>query len=80
MPSASPAFEAGLFAGDVPIALDGMRITFERFDRMVEACAGRVVEIVFFRGDRLIVRQLDLASPRSNAFLMLLPQRVIDLS
>lgn len=47
---------------------------------MVEACAGRIVEIVFFRGDRLIVRQLDLASPRSNAFLMLLPQRVIDLS
>ena len=80
VPSASPAFEAGLFAGDVPIALDGMRITFERFDRMVEACAGRIVEIVFFRGDRLIVRQLDLASPRSNAFLMLLPQRVIDLS
>ena len=80
VPSASPAFKAGLFAGDVPIALDGMRITFERFDRMVEACAGRIVEIVFFRGDRLTVRQLDLASPRSDAFLMLLPQRVIDLS
>ena len=76
VPSSSPAFAAGLFAGDEIAAVDGERASPDRFERMIEAARGRSVEVAFFRSDRLFTTLLDLSQPISEDFAALLPMRV----
>jgi len=53
--SDSPAIQAGLAAGDVLLALDGMRITAGNWSKMLETLAStRTIEAHFFRGDELL--------------------------
>ena len=79
VPSRSPAFAAGLFAGDEIIAVAGERTTPEGFARQIERARGRRVEIHYFRGPRLLSGTLDLAAAPDPAFLELLPRRIVPL-
>ncbi len=51
----SPAQAAGLAAGDVLVALDGLSISAASYSRRVNALApGKAVELLWFRGDELM--------------------------
>ena len=51
---ASPAERAGLSAGDIVLAVDGLRVTPDTFKARLRAMTpGRSVDIAFFRRDRL---------------------------
>ena len=51
----SPAQQAGLAGGDLPVSLDGLRLTAGNLSKRVDALkAGVAVEIQWFRGDELM--------------------------
>lgn len=77
VPSESPAYRAGLFAGDELVAIDGERATAASLDRQVERLRGRSATILWFRNDRIYSSMLDLAAPLSPAFTERLPVRLI---
>lgn len=77
VPSASPAFAAGIFSGDEIVAVDGERAALETINRQIERARGRKVTVHFFRGARLLSGALDLTRPLAPEFLALLPQRVV---
>lgn len=61
-----PAQKAGLAAGDVVIAIDGLRVTPEKFDAMLGGYrAGDEVPVHAFRRDELHVLEVTLAEARS---------------
>lgn len=76
VPGGSPAFLAGLYAGDEIVAIDGERTTAGRFRRQVERARGRIVTVTVFRGERLHSVGLDLSKPPREEFTALLPLRV----
>ena len=61
-PSGSPAFKAGLFAGDEIVAVDGVRTTAASFERQIGQASGRAAEIAFFRQHRLMRTNLTVKS------------------
>lgn len=75
--SSSPAFAAGLFAGDEIVAIDEERTDPSKFERQIERARGRKVTIHFFRGSRLLSGELDLRKAPSPDFLALLPRRIV---
>ena len=77
--SSSPAFAAGLFAGDGIIAVDEEKTDASVFERQIERARGRRVRIHFFRGPRLLSGILDLKSRPDPEFLGLLPKRIVPL-
>lgn len=77
--SSSPAFAAGLFAGDEIIAVDEEKTDASVFERQIERARGRRVRIHFFRGPRLLSGILDLKSRPDPEFLGLLPKRIVPL-
>ena len=76
VPSTSPAFQAGLFAGDELIAIDGERTTVRTVNRQIERLRGRSAEILWFRGHRIERGVLDLSREPEPAFLERLPQKI----
>ncbi len=57
--SASPAERAGLAAGDVLVALDGLRVSNANWSKLLEGLTPeRAVSVHFFRGDELLQTQL----------------------
>jgi predicted metalloprotease with PDZ domain len=59
----SPARAAGLSGGDVLVAIDGLRITAESFDKQLARYApGDTVELVAFRRDELMRFEVTLAT------------------
>lgn len=78
VPSDSPAFAAGLFAGDELIAVDGDRTTASSLNRQIERLRGRSAEVLWFRTDRVMRGMLDLRSPLSDAFLARLPKKIVE--
>lgn len=77
--SSSPAFAAGLFAGDEIIAVDEEKTDAGVFERQIERARGRKVKIHFFRGPRLLSGVLDLKSRCAPEFLELLPKRILPI-
>jgi predicted metalloprotease with PDZ domain len=60
----TPAYEAGLNAGDEILALDGFRVgQAELRKRLAEREAGEQVDLALFRRDELMTLQLRLAHP-----------------
>lgn len=76
IPSVSPAFVAGLFAGDEIIAIDEERSTPENFERQIERARHRCVTVHYFRSSRLLTTTLDLSTSPSTALQALLPQTI----
>ena len=63
-----PAEAAGLAAGDVLIAIDGLRVTPGNVERLLQRrLAGEKVEVHAFRRDELIVCQVRLDEPAMDA-------------
>jgi predicted metalloprotease with PDZ domain len=59
--TAGAAERAGLCAGDVIVAIDGLRVTGAGIDARLERCRpGQRIEVQAFRRDRLIARQVTL--------------------
>lgn len=75
--SGSPAFSAGLFAGDEIIAVDGERSTRENIERQIELAARRCITVHYFRDSRLLSGPLDLTVPLNPACEALLPARIV---
>ncbi len=60
--SAGPAEQAGIYAGDELIALNGFRVDEEKLRaRLLEQAPGDIVEVSLFRGERLIQTRVILA-------------------
>jgi predicted metalloprotease with PDZ domain len=74
--SGGPAERAGLAAGDVLVAVDGLRATAEGLARLQEQRrAGEMVEIHAFRRDELFVTTATLAAaPQDTCWLTLDPE------
>ena len=63
----SPAQRAGLSAGDVLIAFDGLRVDSGTLPKLLERrCAGERIEIHAFRRDELMRFEVELASAPMN--------------
>lgn len=74
VPAGSPAFEAGLFAGDELVAIDDQRVRPGTLDRLIESRRGMSgFDIEAFRDDRLRWFQIDLMEEPGEEFLCLLP-------
>ncbi|MDQ6620701.1 MAG: PDZ domain-containing protein [Pseudomonadota bacterium] len=69
----SPAEHAGLAAGDVIVAIDGLRASADAIDKLGRRRSpGDTVEVVAFRRDELMQVQLGLeAAPRDTCWLAL---------
>jgi predicted metalloprotease with PDZ domain len=70
-----PAERAGLAAGDVLVAIDGLKATLERIAALLASRgAGETVPVHAFRRDELLTVSLTLAeSPRDTCWLALDP-------
>lgn len=67
----SPAQTAGLSAGDVLVALDGLRVTPAKFDSLLARYStGDIVELTAFRGDELMRFTPKLASQPPQKFVL----------
>lgn len=65
------AHEAGLAAGDLLVALDGLRVTAAKLDAMLGRYrAGDTLDVVSFRGDVLQERRIVLAPPPPRASIV----------
>ena len=74
--SDSPAQIAGLSAGDLLVALDGLRVTPHSFERLLgRRKAGQRVEILAFRRDELRVFSVELAAPAADRHKLHVGQR-----
>lgn len=73
--SDSPASRAGLAAGDVIIAIDGLKVTAGNWLARVDVLeADRAVPVVFFRGDELLTTSLTpVPAPDNTWTLSLIP-------
>ncbi len=70
-----PAMEAGLSAGDVVIALDGIKVTATNLDRLLEmAQIGQIAEVYAFRRDELMRFQVEMRPPEPNSCYLWLQQ------
>jgi predicted metalloprotease with PDZ domain len=71
--SGGPAERAGVAAGDVVIALDGIALTASNCDRRLRNYRdGDALELVLFRGDELLTTELQLgAAPEDTCYLQL---------
>jgi predicted metalloprotease with PDZ domain len=71
-----PAAQAGLSAGDILVALDGLRASSDALDAMQKGRRpGDVVDVHAFRRDELMTFSLQLASaPLDSAYLALDPE------
>lgn len=79
IPSCSPAYGAGIFAGDEIVAIDGERVTPDSVNRQIERARGRVVTVHRFRGAKLLTGMLDLTSPLPDDFLDQLPKKLVPI-
>lgn len=62
-----PARQGGLSAGDVLVALDGLRVTAASLDGQVaRRCPGERIEVHAFRRDELMCFEVELAAPPSD--------------
>ncbi|MEL7538895.1 MAG: PDZ domain-containing protein [Pseudomonadota bacterium] len=70
--SFSPAESAGLSAGDIVLALDGLRLTADSWQSLLESYRpGDRVKVSFFRGDELRDAELVLGdAPTDTCYLM----------
>jgi predicted metalloprotease with PDZ domain len=69
----TPAYDFGLNAGDQVVALDGVRVTRETFDRRLEEKRpGDMLAVTIFRGDELRTLNVKLAG-RSDGVYRLVP-------
>jgi predicted metalloprotease with PDZ domain len=67
--------EAGLSAGDILIALDGIKVTSSNLDRLLErAQIGHVIEIHAFRRDELMQFEVELRPSEPNSCYLWLLQ------
>jgi predicted metalloprotease with PDZ domain len=72
----SPAQAAGLCAGDVLIAIDGLRVGSSSLDAcLARRQAGEQVEIHAFRRDELMCFKLELAAPAADTVTLALAKR-----
>jgi predicted metalloprotease with PDZ domain len=63
------AERAGLCAGDVIVAIDGLRVTAAAIDARLERCRpGQRIEVQAFRRDRLIARDVALLPAPADTF------------
>ncbi len=66
----SPAQRGGLSAGDLLVALDGLRLTVENLDaRLARYAAGDTIELLVFRHDALLRCELQLATAAPPRFV-----------
>jgi predicted metalloprotease with PDZ domain len=74
--SGSPAQEAGLSAGDVIVACEGLRITGAKFLKTIQTYPpGTELDLVGFRRDELMRFKVTLGEPpRTHAFLTIDPE------
>ncbi|MEW9900684.1 PDZ domain-containing protein [Chitinivorax sp. PXF-14] len=62
---------AGLSAGDLLVAVDGLRVSASNFDQAIECRqVGDVVEIHAFRRDELMVFQAELQAPQADTCVL----------
>jgi predicted metalloprotease with PDZ domain len=62
---------AGLSAGDVIVALDGLRLTAKNLDkRLAGRAAGDVAQVHAFRRDELLVKPLTLLAPAADTCVL----------
>jgi predicted metalloprotease with PDZ domain len=69
--SDSPAQKAGLSAGDVLVAIDGLRVTPKTFERLLgRRKAGQRIIILAFRRDELLAFSVELAAPALDRHML----------
>ncbi|MDS4013902.1 MAG: PDZ domain-containing protein [Candidatus Accumulibacter sp.] len=74
--SDGPAQVAGLSAGDLLVAIDGLRVTPDSFERLLSRRkAGQRVEVLAFRRDELLAFSVELAAPAADRHKLHLAQR-----
>ena len=72
-----PAMQAGLSAGDVVIALDGIKVTSANLEQLLErAQLGEKVEIFAFRRDELMRFEVEMLPAEPNACYLWLQQDI----
>ena len=75
VPNGSPAERAGLAAGDLLVALDGLRITSANWTKLLDTLAPeRPVELHFFRGDELLQTRLVPVAPPADTWVLTLAE------
>lgn len=73
--SGSPAERAGLAAGDVLVALDGLRLTSAGWSKTLECLVpGQVMEVHYFRGDELLQSRLTPELPPADTWVLTLAE------
>lgn len=73
--NASPAERAGLAAGDVLVALDGLRITNANWTKLLDSLTlERPVPLHYFRGDELLQTQLSPIAPPADTWVLTLAE------
>ena len=73
--SASPAERAGLAAGDVLVALDGLRVSNANWSKLLEGLTPeRAVSLHFFRGDELLQTQLTPVLAAADTWVLTLAE------
>ncbi len=71
----SPAERAGLAAGDMLVALDGLRITNANWTKLLDGLAlERPVALHYFRGDELLQTQLAPVAPPVDTWVLTLAE------
>ncbi len=71
--SGSAAEAAGLAAGDVPVALDGLRVDAGKWMRRLDALTpGQIYALHYFRGDELRETKLEATSPLLDTWTLTL--------
>ncbi|MBN1222361.1 MAG: PDZ domain-containing protein, partial [Candidatus Aminicenantes bacterium] len=61
----SPGYESGIDAGDILLALDGRRITFDNWDDLLgQYDPGKNIRITLFHRDRLLEKTVALGEKR----------------
>jgi len=72
--SGTPAYEQGLNAGDQIVALDGMRVNRDLFDRIIATKhPGDIIHLTLFRNDDLRILEIRLGGRRDA------PYRIVQL-
>ena len=70
-----PAMQAGLSAGDILIALDGIRVSASNLDRLLEAkTIGKTAEVYAFRRDELMRFEVPMRPSAPNSCYLWLQQ------
>lgn len=68
-PTGSPAHQAGLYAGDELVALDGWRVSTSNLDSLLARYApGSTISAHLFRRGQLIEREVTLAAPPEDQY------------